>query len=159
MRRKLSIRFVLSAAVVAGSASLAAGVVPGGIAGAVPLTVNCSGLAGTPGNWTFSGCAGTAFALTGTTGTAVPINPTKLKITWVTTQTTKVLYSSVTAGPSTACPLVAGVTNVGVLKETGKVVGGSAAAMVGGLYKVRACEYSNSTGIVSTYVGLGNQKV
>ena len=159
MRRKLSIRFVLSAAVVAGSASVAAGVVPGGIAGAVPLTVTCPGLAGTPGNWSFSGCAGTAFALTGATGTSTPINPTKLKITWATAKTSKVLYASTTSGPSTLCPIVPGVTNVGVLKETGKVFGGSATAMIGGLYKLRACEYSNSTGVISLYVGLGSQKV
>jgi len=159
MRRKHSIRFIVSAAVVVGSASLAAGAVPGGIAGAVPLTVTCPGLAGTPGNWTFNGCAGTAFVLTGATGTSVPINPTTLKITWSTSLTSKVVYTSTTAPPSTLCPIVPGLTNVGVHKEIGKVVGGSAAAMIGGLYKLKACEYANSTGIISLYVGLGNQKV
>jgi len=159
MRRKPSIRFIVSAAVVVGSASLAAGAVPGGIAGAVPLTVTCPGLSGTPGNWNFSGCAGTAFALTGATGTSIPINPTTLKITWSTSLTSKVVYTSTTAPPSTLCPILPGLTNVGVLKETGKVIGGSAAGMIGGLYKLKACEYSNSAGLISMYVGLGNVKV
>ncbi len=158
MLRKLSMRFILSGAVVVGSAALAAGAVPGGIAGASPLTVTCSGLAGVPGAWSFSGCAGTAFGLTGATGTTVPINPTKLKITWVTTKTSKVLYSTTTAPPSSACPIVSGLTAVGILKETGKVVGGNATLMIGGLYQLKACEYSNSTGIISAYALLGNVK-
>jgi hypothetical protein len=39
------------------------------------------------------------------------------------------------------------------------VIGGSATAMIGGLYKLKACEYANSTGLISLWVGLGNQKV
>jgi hypothetical protein len=158
MRRKLPIRLIVCAAL-AGSASLAAAAVPGGVASAVPLTVSCAGLTGTSGTWSFSGCSGTAIGLTGASGTSVPINPTKLKITWATSQTSKVLYASNTTGPSTACPIVTGLTNVGVLHEVGKVVGGSAVGMIEGLFKLKACEYSNSTGVVSLWMGLGNQKV
>ena len=82
-----------------------------------------------------------------------------MKITWVKSNTSKVLYTSTTGAPSTLCPIVPGLTNVGVLKETGKVIGGSATAMIGGLYKLKAREYANSTGLISLWVGLGNQKV
>jgi len=153
VRRQLLLRLLVSAAL-AGTAALAAVGVTGGTAGANPLTVTCPGVTGTaPATWSLSGCAGTAFALTGATGTSVPLGVGVLKITWSTTKTSKVAYSSVvsTAG---SCPVITGYQNAGLLKETGKVIAGSAAAMIGGIYKLKACQYANSSGVVVMWVGV-----
>ncbi len=159
MSRNRPVRLLFCAALV-GSASLAAVSVPGGIASASPLTVSCTGLTGAPVTWNFSGCTGSGFALTGATGASVPLNATHLKITWVTGNTSKVVYASATTAPSTACPIMSGLFNVGVLHEVGKVVGGTAAGMIGGAFKLKACEYSTTaSGPASLWVGVGHQKV
>ena len=164
MLRNRPVRLLFCAALV-GSASLAAVAVPGGIASAVaPLTVNCTGLTGTLLNtFSFSGCTGTAFALTGATGASVPLNPTHLRITWSTTHTSKVAYTATTTPPSIACPPEAGFFNIDVLHEVGTVVVGgttTAKGMVGGVVKLKACEYATTLiSPITLWVGVGPQKV
>jgi hypothetical protein len=142
MRRHLPTRLVICA-VMAGSASLAAVVVPGGVASASPLTVTCTSVSGSSTSQTVSGCTGTA-AIAADAGTP-PAHGTSVvsthKITWSNGKTVKTSETT-TSGAATSCPTVAGKTKVALEKATGHIVaGGTALGMTGGTIKASICLY------------------
>ena len=155
MRRHNAIRLVVCAAL-AGSASLAAVAIPGGIASAAPLTLSCTTLTGvttataTSSTEHLSGCSGTAKTLTGTSGTAaVKTNLSTKKgtavVTWATHKTTDESYSfTELLGTSNKCPAKTGYSKFAEAKESGTVTGGTATAMKGGAVTAIACAYGKS---------------
>jgi hypothetical protein len=130
MRRHLPIRLLVCAAL-AGSASLAAVAIPGGVATASPLTVTCTSLTGSASTQTVSGCTGTG-AIAADAGTppahGSSVASTKT-ITWSNHKTDK------------TCPKVAKYTVTLLENATGKVTGGTATGMVGGAFSGTICVY------------------
>jgi len=125
---------------------LAAGAIPGGIAGAAPLTLTCTSLSGSATSQTLSGCTGTG-AIAADAGTppahGVSIVSTKT-ITWSNGKTTK---STVTYTPASdaTCPTVAKYTKFLLENAKGSVntgtAGGTAVGMRGGAWKATICAY------------------
>jgi len=144
MRIKHSARLLICAAL-AGSASLAAVVVPGGIASATPLTVTCTHYSGSSASQAISGCTGTG-AIAADAGVA-PAHGTSVvstkTITWSNGKTMKEQYSYVLhTGAANTCPVVALKTKVDLVTETGSVIaGGTATGMVGGALSGTICVY------------------
>ena len=114
MRRHLSIRLAICAAALAGSASVAAVAVPGGIAGAAAKTVTCTKLTGSgtisKQTISLSGCSGTASGQTGSTGTGTATTNSSKKsgtasIKWKTGKTSLETYTfKEDTGSSNNCP-------------------------------------------------------
>ena len=152
MRRHLPVRLAVCAAL-AGSASLAAVAIPGGVATASPLSVTCTTLTGNATSQTISGCTGTG-AITADAGTP-PAHGTSLvstkTITWSNHKTTKESYSY-TASSTANCPSVSGYAKL--LRETikagSKVVASSndAAGMVGGALTGTFCVYKKGSSTI-----------
>jgi hypothetical protein len=142
MRRHLPLRLLVCAAALAGSASVAAVAIPGGIAGAAALSVKCTGLTGNASTQSLSGCSGKGFSETGATGTSDVSTST---ITWATgnTSVAAVTYKEYT-GKKDKCPApMAGYTAVAEVKEKGSVTGGN--ALVGSKIKGTVCVYSQTS--------------
>lgn len=145
MRTKLSAR-LLVCAVLAGSASLAAVVVPGGIASAIPLTVSCTHLTGTITSQALSGCTGGG-AIAADAGVA-PAHGTNVvstnTVTWGSGKTSKTTYTYTSV--TNNCPALTGYTKDLKEHETGHVntgtAGGTAIGMRGGAFAGYACVYA-----------------
>jgi hypothetical protein len=149
MRTKLSARLLVCAAL-AGSASLAAVVVPGGIASATPLTVTCTHLSGNASSQMLSGCTGSGASGSSEAGTS-PAHGTNVvdtgstsTITWGSGKTSKTTYTfhSVTNN----CATLSGYTKDLKEHESGSVktgsAGGTATGMRGGAFSGNACVYT-----------------
>jgi len=157
-------------AAMAGSASLAAAAIPGGIASAVPLTVSCTTLSSTSptatsnSTGTISGCSGTGANSTNAGvapahGTDVSnLSTKKATITWSNGKKTvsSFTYTSLTNN----CVAPAGYTNLAKVHETGKVLpstsGTTTAGMVGGLTSATVCAFKKTVGgsiLVKNYPG------
>jgi hypothetical protein len=141
MRHQRTIRLMVCAAL-AGSASLAAVAIPGGIATASPLTVSCTNLSGSATSQTISGCTGTGAVAADAGvppahGTSVVSTKT---VTWSNHKTSKETYTYKSSSTAN-CPAVPKYTKD--LRETasGKVTGGSATGMVGGAVSGTVCIY------------------
>ena len=155
---------ILVCAALAGSASLAAVVIPGGIASASPLTLSCTHLTGTTtatatsSTEHLSGCSGTAKTLTGTTGTAAVKTNLATKtgtatVTWATKKTSTESYKfTELTGSKNLCPGRTGYSKVAEAKETGSVTGGTAKAMKGGAVTATACAYFKGTNHSTIYI-------
>ena len=146
MRHHFS-RFLVCAAL-AGSASLTAAVIPGGIAGAATqLTVTCTSLTGSNTSQTASGCSGADVSQTGTHGTITPKVSTTTKkgtatITWATGKTTIESTSYVTSS-DTSCPTKPGYTKLARATTTSVVTGGTATKLIGPKkFTAVSCEYA-----------------
>jgi len=141
MRRNLLIRLLMCAAL-AGSATLTAVVIPGGIAAASPLRGACTELTGNAITQVLAGCAGQDAALTG--GTGVLHTPSKT-ITWETGNTSVMNYSNA-ADNGLLCPAeLAAYPNYTLSAQenvTGAVTGGTATAMVGDSFRAYECVYT-----------------
>jgi len=146
---KLPARILVCAAV-AGSASVAAVTIPGGIASATPLTLSCTSLSGSETAQSISGCTGTASKETGSKGTSTVKNNLAKKtgvatVKWTTGKTSIESYSyKELFGSSNKCAAKTSYSKVAEAPETGKVTGGTATAMVGGAVTGTACAYSKS---------------
>ncbi len=157
MRRHLPIRLVVCAAM-AGSASIAAVAIPGGIASASPLTVTCTTLTGSATSQTISGCTGPG-AVSADAGTPPAHGTSKVStktITWSNHKTSKESYSY-TSSSTANCPSVMGYTKD--LRETikagSKVVSSTndAAGMVGGALTGTFCVYKKGSTILVRNLG------
>ena len=154
MRRHLPIRLAICAAALAGSASVAAVAVPGGIAGAAAKTVTCTKLTGSgtiaKQTISLSGCTGTASGQTGSTGSGTATTNSSKKsgtasIKWKTGKTSVETYTfKEDLGSSNNCPAKTGYTKLAKAIETGKVSSGSATELNGGAVTADACAYSKS---------------
>ncbi len=157
MHRHLPIRITICAAALAGSASLAAVAVPGGIAGAAAKTLTCKSLtgSGTVSKQTISisGCAGTASGQTGTKGAGTATtNASKdsgtATIKWTKGKTSVESYTfKEDTGSSNNCPAKSGYVKLAKAVETGKVTGGTATELRGSAVTADACAYSKGTKI------------
>ena len=155
---------ILVCAALAGSASLAAVVIPGGIASASPLTLSCLHLTGTTtatatsSTEHLSGCSGTAQKLTGTTGTAAVKTNLATKtgtatVTWATKKTSTESYKfTELTGSKNLCSAKTGYSKVAEAKETGSVKGGTATAMKGGAVTATACAYFKGSNHSTIYI-------
>jgi len=145
MRHHLFTRLAVCAAV-AGSASLAAAVVPGGIASATPLSVTCTTMSGTATTQAISGCTGTgAIAADAGTAPAKGTQTTSTKtIKWSNAKTSVLTYTykSVTNN----CVAPAGYSKFLKESESGKVSGGTATGMVGSLVTGSVCVFKKTVG-------------
>ncbi len=145
MRHHLS-RLLVCAAL-AGSATLAAVVIPGNVAGAAQLTVTCTSLTGNTSSQSATGCSGSDVSQTGSHGTITPkVNTTTKKgtatIKWATGLTTIESTSYVTSSDA-SCPTKAGYTKLARATTTSKVTGGTATKLIGPTsYKAVSCEYA-----------------
>jgi hypothetical protein len=138
----------------AGSASVAAVVIPGATASAAALTVSCSKLTGTSvgtsSTSTLSGCTGSGVADTGTHGTGkTTVNLTThagtAKTTWASGgTTTSTLKFTEELGKNDKCSAKAGYASVAEAVEKGTVTGatGKAAPLKGGASTATVCVYS-----------------
>jgi len=154
LRTKLSARLLLCAAL-AGSASLAAVVVPGGIASATPLIVTCTTFTGNATSQAISGCTGGG-ATSANAGTA-PAHGTSLvstkTITWSNGKKTHETYTYTThSGTANTCLPKTGYTKLYLVVEAGKVLatGTTTLGMVGGAIKGDSCVYSKKVGTTTT---------
>ncbi len=153
MRHHLLTRLMIGAAL-AGSVSLVAVAVPGGIAGAAAKTLTCKTLtgSGTVSKQTISisGCSGTASGQTGTKGTGTATtNSSKdtgtATIKWTTGKTSDESYTfKEDLGSSNNCPAKSGYAKLAKAVETGKVTGGTATELKGSAVTADACAYSKS---------------
>ena len=155
---------ILVCAALAGSASLAAVAIPGGIASAAPLTLSCTTLTGTTtvtatsSTEHLSGCSGTAKTLTGTTGTAavktnLSTHSGTATVTWATKKTSTESYKfTELTGSKNLCPARTGYSKLAEAKETGSVTGGTATAMKGGAVTANACAYFKGTNHSTVYI-------
>jgi hypothetical protein len=150
MHRHFPSRLVLCAAL-AGSASLAAVAIPGGIAGAAAKTLSCTTLTGTETAQAISGCSGSGSSQTGTKGTVKVVNNVAKKsgvatVTWTSTKKTSIeKYTYVEdTGTKNTCAAKSGYTKVAMAVEKGTVTGGSATGLVGGAVNGTVCAYSKS---------------
>ena len=174
MRRRIPIR-LLVCAVLAGSASLAAVAIPGGIASATALTVSCKTMTGTGASVTssdtlhFSVCSGTGSSETKTTGTGVVVTNHKQPsgsgtdtVTWASKEKSVVSFTyTETSNPTTVkkdCKAVTGDTAVAYVTDTGSVIakGTTTTKMVGGKTSGKSCVYLTKTHSVYE-VGIGSQ--
>lgn len=119
----------------AGSATVAAVTVPGGVAGAAQLTVSCTSLTGNTTTQTVTGCTGSDVAQTGSHGTIKPhVNTTTHKgtatITWSTGKTTTE-STSYTLSSDASCPTKTGYTKLARATTTSVVTGGTATKLKG----------------------------
>jgi hypothetical protein len=154
---QLSARFLVCAAAVAGSASVAVVTVPGTASAATPLTVTCTKLTGNQTTQKITGCSGTGKSETGTSGTTkVASNDKSATITWATKKTSieSFTYKSVTPN---ACPAVSGYTKLLEVNETGSVTGGTATGMKGGKVSGKVCIYKKGSAYLVN--SLGPQKI
>jgi len=154
MRTKLSVRLLVCAAL-ASSASLAAVVVPGGIASAAPLTVSCTGFTGNATSQALSGCTGGG-ATSANAGTP-PAHGTSLvstkTITWSNGKKTHETYTYVTkTGTANTCAPKTGWTKTALIIKSGKVLaaGTTTLGMIGGAIKGDSCVYSKKVGTTTT---------
>jgi len=144
MRLRVPIRLIVCAAM-AGSASLAAVAISGGVASATPLTVSCTHLTGTVTSQTLSGCTGGG-AIAADAGVA-PAHGTNVvatkTVTWGSGKTSKTTYTY--ASVTNNCPALTGYTKDLKEHETGHVntgtAGGTAIGMRGGAFSGYACVY------------------
>ena len=149
---RLPTRLLICAAAVAGTASMTAMAVPGGIASAAaPLTLSCTTLTGSETAQSISGCTGNASKLTGTKGTSTVKNNLSKEtevatVKWTSTKKTSIESYSYTelTGTKNKCAAKAGYTKLAEAVEKGKVTGGTATAMVGGAVTGTVCAYSKS---------------
>jgi hypothetical protein len=143
MIRRLPVR-ILTCAVIAGSASLSAAVIPGSTAGAAtPETVTCTSLTGSETSQAISGCSGTGVAQTGATGKSVVSTKT---ITWKTKLTSKETYKTVVyTGSKNTCAVKSGYTKKDLIIETGSITGGTATKLVGGKTSADVCLYQKGS--------------
>ncbi len=139
MKRHLPVR-LLACAALAGSASLAAVVIPGGVASA-SSTVTCTSLTGNASTQTLSGCSGSGSSQTGTSGVSTASTKT---VKWKTGKTSVSTYSYKN-GSDASCPAVSGYTKDLLENVTGKVTGGTATGLVGGSYKATVCVYKKGS--------------
>lgn len=155
MRSHFPIRLAVCAAALAGSASLAAVAVPGGIAGAAAKTLTCTTLTGsgtiTKQTIAISGCSGTASSQTGTAGTSTVTTNISTKkgtatIKWTKTKlTTTESYSYVEdTGSKNTCVAKSGYTKLAMAVEKGTVTGGTATSLKTGAVSGTVCAYSKS---------------
>ena len=146
MRHHLFTRIAVCAAV-AGSASLAAAVVPAGIASATALSVTCTTMSGTATTQAISGCTGTgAIAADAGTAPAKGTQTTSTKtIKWSNAKTSVLTYTYKPVTPNN-CVAPAGYTKFLKEAETGHVSGGTATGMVGSLVTGTACIYKKTVG-------------
>jgi|ERR1700722_20388458 hypothetical protein len=141
---------LLSCVAVAGLASLAAVVIPGGIASASPLTLSCTTLKGTSAAQTLTGCTGTAASQTGSHGSVTVKNNLSTKkgtatVKWATGKTSIESYSfTVLTGTNNKCVARTGYTKVAEAPEKGTVTGGTVTAMKTGAVSGIVCAYSKS---------------
>jgi hypothetical protein len=148
---RLPVKLLICAAAVAGTASMTAASVPGGIASASALTLSCTTLTGSETAQSISGCTGTASKLTGTKGTSTVKNNTSKKtgvatVKWTSTKKTSIesyTYTELT-GTKNKCAAKAGYVKLAEAVEKGKVTGGTATAMIGGAVTGTVCAYSKS---------------
>ena len=154
MHRHLPIRLAICAAALAGSASVAAVAVPGGIAGAAAKSLTCTKLTGSgtiaKQTISLSGCTGTASGQTGSTGSGTATTNATAKtgtasIKWKTGKTSTESYTfKEETGSSNNCPAKTGYTKLAKAVETGKVTGGTATELKGSAVTANACAYSKS---------------
>lgn len=132
----------------AGSASVAAVTIPGGIASATPLTLSCTSLSGSETAQIFSGGTGTASKETGSKGTSTVNNNLTKKtgvatVKWTTGKTSVESYSyKELFGSSNKCAAKTGYSKAAEAPGTGKVTGGT--ATVNGAVTWTACAYAKS---------------
>jgi len=133
----------------AGSASLAAVIVPGSVAGAAQLTVSCTVLTGNTVTQTTSGCTGSDVAQTGSHGTITPHVNTKTHkgtatIVWATGKTTTETTSYV-LGVASTCPTKTGYIKLAKAITTSTVTSGSANKLIGATkFTATSCEYAKA---------------
>jgi hypothetical protein len=159
MKRHLSMRLAVCAALV-GSASLAAVVVPSGVASAAALTVSCktsSGSASTiDGNDSvkLASCSGSGSGATGPSGSGTQITNHKQPsgsgtetITWKSKEKTAVSFKYTETESATTvkadCKAVSGDTAVAVVTSTGSVVakGTTTTKLIGSKTSGKSCVY------------------
>ena len=135
---------------VAGSAALAAGAIPGGIAGAVtPLTVTCTTLSGNASTQNISGCTGTG-AISADAGTPPAHGVSTVSTKTIKWSNGKTSVSKVTYTPASdaTCPTVAKYTKFLLENAKGTVntgsAGGTAVGMRGGAWKATICAYKQT---------------
>jgi hypothetical protein len=135
----------MCAGMLAGSASVAAAAIPGGIAGAAAVSVKCTGLTGNETTQAISGCSGKGLSETGATGTSNGPGTGTATITWSTGNTSDETYTyKLSTGKKDKCPAPGtGYTAVGEVKEKGSVTGGN--ALVGSKLKGTVCVYSQTS--------------
>jgi len=154
MRRHLATRIVLCAAF-AGSASLAALAVPGGVAGATTAkTLSCTTLTGNETTQAISGCTGSGSSQTGSKGTSKVVNNVSKKsgkatITWTSTKKTSIESYTYTedTGTKNTCAAKSGYAKLAMAVEKGSVTGGTATSLTGGAISGTVCAYSKSSKI------------
>jgi hypothetical protein len=148
MKRHLPVR-LLACAALAGSASLAAVAIPGGIASASPLSVTCTSLTGNASTQTISGCTGTgAIAADAGTPPAHGVSTTSTKtIKWSTNKTSVSTYTY-TSGSDKSCPAVKGYKVSALENAKGTVKSGSATGMIGSTFKGTICVYAKGSTIL-----------
>ena len=138
---------LLVCAAVAGSAALAAGAIPGGIAGAVtPLTLSCKTLTGNSTTQTLSGCTGTgAIAADAGTPPAHGVSTVSTKTIKWSNGKTSVSTVTYTPGSDATCPTIPKYSKFLLENAKGKVntgtAGGTAVGMRGGAWKATICAY------------------
>jgi len=147
MRRHSPIRLLICAAI-AGSASVAAAAVPGGIASAAPLHLSCTSLSGSATSQTISGCTGTG-AIAADAGTppahGVSTGATTSTVKWSNGKTTIMTQTHKVVTPN-ACVAPAGYTKVSEFLGTDKVTGGTATGLIGSTGGGKICLFKKTVG-------------
>ena len=146
MKRHLPAR-LLACAALAGSASLAAIAIPGGVSGASPLTVTCTTFSGSMTSQTISGCTGSgAIAADAGTPPAHGVSTVSTKtIKWSNNKTTVTKYTY-KPGSDKVCAADSGYKIDLLENATGSVTGGTATGLVGGTFKETVCVYKKTVG-------------
>ena len=145
MRHHLFTRIAVCAAM-AGSATLAATVIPGGIASASPLKVTCTSTTGNASSVTVSGCTGTG-AIAADAGSppahgVLTVSNKTLK--WSNGKTSVLKYTYVEhTGAANLCSTKASYTKDFMITESGTVstTAGTATGLRGGTLTGTVCVY------------------
>jgi hypothetical protein len=144
MRHHLFTRIAVCAAM-AGSATLAAAVIPGSIASASPLKVTCTSTTGSATSVTVSGCTGTG-AVTADAGSppahgVLTVSNKTLK--WSNGKTSVLAYKYVLhTGSANLCSAKTGYSKTDMVTESGTVSGGTALGLKGGTLGGTVCVYT-----------------
>jgi hypothetical protein len=146
---------LLVCAALAGSASLAAVAIPGGVASAAtPETVSCTSATGSATSLAFSGCTGTGANATnaGKAPAKGTYTVSSKTLKWSTTKTS-ILKFTYKKDATSKCPKISGDTSLGEYTATGTVTGGTAKQMVKGAAGGNACIYSKGKATIVKNLG------
>jgi hypothetical protein len=126
----------------AASCPFAAGVAPGGIAGAAVQSVSCAGLRSDATGSTFfvSRCTGGGRSVTGGTGTQSIPTASQSQVTWKSGMPSVLTFTTTLLADN--CPNGTGCARFGEVSHSGTVTGGTATGLVGSSCSGTICGYT-----------------